>query len=135
MNVHRHLFQDVYGWAGKVRTVRTFKDGNAFCYPEHIDRELKELFGRLKDQSYLRGLDQATFAKRAAVFLGYLNAIHPFREGNGRTQNVFLALLAARAGHPLNFGLMDPAAFLRAMIQSFTGHLDELERQIAEMIA
>ena len=30
--VHRHLFQDVYLWAGKYRTVRTAKDGNSFCY-------------------------------------------------------------------------------------------------------
>ena len=42
--IHRHLFQDVYPWAGRIRTVRIAKGGNAFCYPEHIDREMRRIF-------------------------------------------------------------------------------------------
>src|SRR5712691_145198 len=55
--VHRHLFQDVYRWAGKIRTVRIFKQDSVFCYPEHIDREMQRLFAGLAKQRYLRGLD------------------------------------------------------------------------------
>ena len=81
--VHRHLFGDVYLWAGKFRTVRIAKQGSAFCYPEHIDREMRGLFGQLRKQNHFRDLDPPAFAAKAAHFLAELNAIHPFREGNG----------------------------------------------------
>ncbi len=84
--IHRHLFQDVYPWAGKLRRLRIAKAGSAFCYPEYIDREMRRLFARLAKGRQLRGLDDTTFADQAAHFLAELNAIHPFREGNGRTQ-------------------------------------------------
>jgi cell filamentation protein len=45
--LHRHLFQDVYEWAGRIRTTRTGKQGNWFCFPEHIDREMRQLFSGL----------------------------------------------------------------------------------------
>jgi cell filamentation protein len=120
--IHRHLFQDVYPWAGKIRTVRMSKDGNAFCYPEHIDREMRRLFSDFAGQKHFRALDEATFARKATHFLAELNAIHPFREGNGRTQLSFVALLAEQAGHPLAMERLDPKAVLRAMITSFGGN-------------
>lgn len=36
--IHRHLFQDVFAWAGRLRTVRIAKGDSMFCYPEHIER-------------------------------------------------------------------------------------------------
>jgi cell filamentation protein len=83
---HRHLFQDVYSWAGRIRTVRIFKQDSAFCYPEHVDREMRRLFAGLAKQSYLRRLEARPFAGKAGHLLAELNAVHPFREGNGRTQ-------------------------------------------------
>jgi len=97
--IHRHLFQDVYSWAGKVRTVRISKGESTFCYPEHIDQEMAKLFRALRRAKHLRGLSAQAFAKQAAHFLAELNAIHPFREGNGRTQLTFLTLLAEKAGY------------------------------------
>ena len=82
--IHRHLFQDVYTWAGALRTVRISKGGNSFCYPENLDHEIRRLFADLARQKNLSGLDAASFADKAAHFLAELNAIHPFREGNGR---------------------------------------------------
>lgn len=117
--VHRHLFQDVYAWAGKFRTVRLAKGQNAFCYPEHIGREMRMLFASLKLARWLGGLAQPDFAAAAAAFLSKLNAIHPFREGNGRTQLSFLAMLADRAGHPLDLERLHPERFLDVMIKSF----------------
>jgi cell filamentation protein len=66
--VHRHLFRDVYSWAGKIRTVRISKSGSAFCYPEHIDREMKRLFASFKGRKHLSGLDARTFAAQAAHY-------------------------------------------------------------------
>lgn len=133
--VHRHLFQDVYAWAGQYRTVRISKDGSAFCYPENIEREMKRLFGQLQAQRYFTQLPSDAFAAESAAFLSTLNAIHPFREGNGRTQTTFLSLLALRAGHPLDLERLKPDAFLAAMIASFKGNDTLLEQQIYELIA
>jgi cell filamentation protein len=116
---HRHLFQDVYDWAGEIRKVRISKDGNWFCYPEHIDKQMADLFAWLAKEKHLKGLDKKTFAQRAAHFLAELNAIHPFREGNGRTQLSFLAVLADQAGHPFDMDKLKPDAMLKATIASF----------------
>jgi cell filamentation protein len=129
--IHRHVFQDVYAWAGSIRTVRISKEGNTFCYPEHIDRAMRRLFTYLARQKHLRGSDTATFAREAAHFLAELNAIHPFREGNGRTQLSFLTILAERAGHPLVMERLDPKAILKATITSFGGN----EKPLVDVIA
>ena len=117
--IHRHLFQDVYAWAGKFRTVRIGKDGSAFCYPENISREMKVVFSDLKQQNHLRGLSHRNFVASAARFLAALNAIHPFREGNGRAQTSFLVVIADQAGRPLDLGKLVPERFLAAMVASF----------------
>jgi cell filamentation protein len=121
--VHRHLFQDVYTWAGRYRTVRTAKDGNWFCFPENIDGQMNLLFVRLRDHPFLLGVGAEEFIAAAAEFLAELNAIHPFREGNGRSQLSFLHLVALRAGHPLKLERIKEQAFLPAMIESFAGRL------------
>jgi cell filamentation protein, protein adenylyltransferase len=128
--IHRHLFKDVYAWAGQFRQVRLSKDGSAFCYPENIESEMKRLFGDLARNRQLANLSQQEFAAEGAAFLSTLNAIHPFREGNGRTQTAFLVLLAKRAGHPIDLDRVQPEAFLDAMIASFKGDDTPLERQI-----
>lgn len=132
--IHRHLFQDVFAWAGQVRTVRIAKQGSAFCYPEHIDGEMRRLFRDLGQQRHFSGLDAATFAAGAAHFLAELNAIHPFREGNGRTQLAFLTVFAEYAGHPLALDRLQPRAVLSAMIASFGGNEAPLAAEIRRLI-
>ena len=132
--IHRHLFQDVFAWAGKLRTVRIAKGGSMFCYPEHIDREMRKLFEGLARERFLIGLPAAEFAIRAARALAELNAIHPFREGNGRAQLAYLTLLASNARHPLALERVDPGAMLAAMIASFQSDDAPLAALIAKMI-
>jgi cell filamentation protein len=132
--IHHHLFQDVYPWAGKYRTVRISKDSSSFCYPENIAREMRALFTSLKTKQYLRGLSREGFAAEATSFLSTLNAIHPFREGNGRTQTTFLALLAEQAGHPLDLDRLVPNDFLAAMVASFKGDDRPLAQQMLLLI-
>jgi cell filamentation protein len=128
--IHHHLFQDVYEWAGQVRTVRISKGGNPFCFPENIESQAARLFDELRAANYLQNFDATTFSNSAAHFLSELNAIHAFREGNGRSQLSFFALLADYAGHPLNLEKLDPEAMLAAMIASFDGE----ERELADVI-
>lgn len=133
--IHRHLFQDVYPWAGDFRRVRIARDGSMFCYPEHIAREMRNLFMTLRAHNGLRGLSREDFAPALARFLAELNAIHPFRDGNGRAQLAFAALLADRAGHALDFTKLQPRKFLGAMIDSFQGDEKKLETQILRLTA
>ncbi|MBN8990636.1 MAG: Fic family protein [Rhizobiales bacterium] len=133
--IHRHLFQDVYRWAGRHRTVRITKGGNPFCFPEHIDWQMKQLFARLAHGELLRTQAFEAFAARAAEFLSELNAIHPFREGNGRTQLAFLDHVAAYADHPLRLDQVKRGTFLPAMIASFAGDLGPLTVELTKLQA
>lgn len=128
--IHRHLFQDVYDWAGQIRTVRVTKGASSFCYPENIDREMRRVFDALTADDELKGSGAADFAGKAAHLIADLNAIRPFREGNGRTQSVFLSVLADRAGHPLDFSRLHQTGMLNAMMASFGGD----ERPLAAVI-
>jgi cell filamentation protein len=66
--IHRHLFQDVYAWAGKVRTVRISKGESTFCYPEHINQEMAKLFRASSRAGHLRGTSPQAFAKQRRIF-------------------------------------------------------------------
>jgi cell filamentation protein len=133
--VHHHLFQDVYDWAGQVRTVRISKGGNPFCFPENIEDQAAKLFGDLRTANYLRNLDALAFSAKAAHFLAELNAIHPFREGNGRSQLTFFAMLADHAGHAVNLDGLEAEAMLEAMIASFDGDESKLAAIIEGLIS
>jgi cell filamentation protein len=132
--LHRHLFGDVFPWAGKFRTVRIARAGSMFCYPEHIKSEMTQVFGSLKAKHWLRGLPTADFAREAAHFLAELNAIHPFRDGNGRTQLAFVTLLAFNASYEVDFERIEPGPFLAAMIESFQGREQSLENALHDLI-
>jgi cell filamentation protein len=100
------------------------------CYPESIDREMRKLFNSLALEKHFSDTGSNDFAAKAAHFLAELNAIHPFREGNGRTQLIFLTLLAETTGHRLKIERLDPEVVMAAMIESFGGD----ERPLAELI-
>lgn len=132
--IHHHLFQDVYSWAGKYRTVRTSKVNNSFCFPEHIQGQMTKLFGELHSGPCLQTGDVETFLAAIAHFLGELNAIHPFREGNGRAQLSFVSLIAAESGFPLDFSRVQRETFLPAMIASYDQKLDPLVARLRELL-
>lgn len=132
--IHGHLFQDVYDWAGKIRTVRMSKGGNMFCFPENIENQAKLLFAQLKKDKFLAGLGPEAFAEKAAHFLSELNVLHAFREGNGRSQLSFFLLMADRAGYPIDLDGLDPDAFLNAMIASFEGDEGPLATTIRGLV-
>lgn len=133
--VHRHLFGDVFPWAGRFRRVRIAKGGSMFCYPEHIASEMARIFGELKAKAWLRGLSVDAFAQEAAHFLAELNAIHPFRDGNGRTQLAFVTLLAFAAGYQVDFERIEPKSFMDAMIESFQGRERPLALALQQLVS
>jgi cell filamentation protein len=105
---HRQIFRDLYHWAGELRTVSIGR-GRLFSLPQHLEADAGELFGWLARAEYLRGRDRAAFLDDLTELYADLNALHPFRDGNGRTQRAFLGQLAVDAGHPIHWAAMDPA--------------------------
>ncbi len=104
--IHRHLFQDVYEWAGEVRVtelVRPSTDpnapGNEFVKPEDIERLAPMVFAQLGDPSELRGRPTPEVVDVLTPTLNGTNVLHPFVEGNGRAQRAFLDQAAEAAGH------------------------------------
>lgn len=118
---HRHLFQDVFPWAGQIRTVGLTHPQNAtpFAFPNMIEDVLSKQFGTLQGARGLAGLGAAAFAAKVADHIGELNAIHAFREGNGRTMRLHLRQLAAQAGHELDDTRMPAKAWNDASNISF----------------
>ena len=92
--IHRHIFNDLYAWAGQCRDVDIAKGDSFFAHHIHIEAAAKAIFDKLAKEKYLAGLSKAEFCDRAAFFLGEINALHPFREGNGRAQREFISHLA-----------------------------------------
>ena len=91
--IHKHLFQDIYDWAGEIRTVDIAK-GNLFCRCFAIESEASRIFTELKSEKFLKDMPINQLAERLAYYLAEINALHPFREGNGRTQREFIRQLA-----------------------------------------
>jgi cell filamentation protein len=104
--IHRHVFQDVYDWAGEERVGpsgfmnkeghRYYPAGPALTEAAHTE------YRKLAQKDLLRGLDKGQFVDELAERWGELNVIHSFREGNTRTQFVFFSQLAENAGYRLD---------------------------------
>lgn len=133
--IHRFLFRDIFPWAGDFRVVNISKGNANFGPAMHIVGALKELFDRLAKEKLLVGLTAPAFVDRAAFYLGEINAIHPFREGNGRTQREFIRQLALHAGHPLSWSLVGTGFTQQQMIDaSILSHTRGDNSQLAAII-
>ena len=97
-SIHKHLFSDVYSWAGKTRTVDISK-GTVFCLVQFIESQFDDLYRKLKKENFLADItDKEEMSERLAYYLGEINMIHPFREGNGRTQRIYIEQLCLHNG-------------------------------------
>ena len=116
--IHHHIFQDVFEWAGDFRTVSISKSGDPFAFPQHIVSSLDKMCGELKREWHLAGSDVEQFAIRGAYYLGEINAVHPFREGNGRTQREFLRELGVKNGLTLDWSEVSREEMIEASRRS-----------------
>lgn len=106
-SIHRHLFQDLYEWAGRSRTVDIRKPGGEpFLPASRIEVGTAYVFDELRRENHLRGLSRPKFVERLAHHYDGLNYAHPFREGNGRAQRVFWSRVARDAGWQLDWRLV-----------------------------
>ena len=134
-SIHRRLFADVYDWAGQFRTVGITRSSSTFCVPAHIESYAADLLRKLAQENHLRRLPLPQFSERAAYFLGELNAVHPFREGNGRTQREFIRQLAVRSGFKINWTKTSREQMTDASIASYNGDLKPLTELLIDAAA
>ena len=132
--IHRFLFSDLYDWAGEVRTVNISKKGTQFSPTENIEHQAELIFKRLKELNYFKGLSRNELVEEIVDFYCITNALHPFREGNGRTQRAFLTQLIRNAGYDISFADMDTELLMIATIQSAQGVTDMLKQIFVESI-
>ena len=117
--IHQHLFQDVYEWAGELRDVDLTRDNSYFANHRYMIEAASLIFAKLAEENYLQGMDSADFSRRAAYYLGEINALHPFREGNGRAQREFINHLAYNNGYLIDWTNISEDDMIQASIESF----------------
>lgn len=129
---HREIFGDVYEWAGEIRTVEIAK-GDLFALPQHIDHYLSAVLRQLPAEDYLRGLGLKPTLDRLTYYLSEINATHPFRDGNGRTQRAFIGQLAADAGYRIDWRHLESAANIQASQAAHRGDSRPLRHLLDEL--
>ncbi|MCC5944921.1 MAG: Fic family protein [Bernardetiaceae bacterium] len=128
--IHKHLFQDIYAWAGKKRKVEISKDGKQFFPTSHFDKAFRYIDQLTVEFKKIPKDDKRQLAEKLAEILDNVNYLHPFREGNGRTQREFLRLLALEKGLTLNLNPPDNKSvyerYMKGTIESEVKTLTEL---------
>ena len=123
--IHKYIFQDIYDWAGEIRTVDIAK-GNMFCKVQFIHIQAEEIFKKINLQS-LESINYDEFISKIAYYFSEINALHPFREGNGRTQREFIRELALKCGYKIDFSKISKEQMLEASKDSFLCKYDKME--------
>jgi len=133
-NVHRLLFSDIYGWAGAIRIVDISKNNSRFCTVDRIIPESEKIFDQLSAQGFLVGLGKDVLIKQVAELYTQLNAIHPFREGNGRAQRIIFEHIIVNCGFEISWVPISNDDWLEANIQGFFGNNDRMRMIFSKCI-
>ena len=132
--IHLALFQDIYDWAGEIRTVDISHGNSRFANVRFIEAAANDIFNKLARENWLKGLDADALSKRLAHYLSEINALHPFREGNGRVQRIFISQLSQSAGYQLDYSDLEQEQIYRAMELAFNGDESILANLILERL-
>ncbi len=108
VSIHKFLFEDIYSFAGKVRTVNVAKGNFRFVPAMYLEEALKKI-----DK-----MPQSTFDEIVEKYVE-MNVAHPFRDGNGRSMRIWLDLiLKKKIKKVVNWSLIDKNDYLMAMERS-----------------
>lgn len=134
--IHKHLFQDIYTWAGEKRIVEISKDGKQFFPTTHFDNAFRYIEQLITEFKKIPKNNKKHLSEKLAEILDSVNYLHPFREGNGRTQREFLRLLALEKGLILNLNPPDNKSvyerYMKGTIESDVAILTELISELIE---
>ena len=111
----------MFDWAGQLRVVEITKGSTIFARRDVIEQAAATLFRQLEQEGHLRGLDPDRFSARAGYFLGEINVLHPFRDGNGRAQRAFIGQLAEANGYKIDWDAMTREQVVHASIAAYNG--------------
>lgn len=134
--IHREMFSPLLEWAGELRTgdAQATGVGIAYARPVYIAESLRTLFDRLEGENFLAGLDASTFADRLADRWGELSAIHPFRDGNTRSQSAYVSAIAQRAGHAIDWTLVDVPTLRTLRLAAIVGQHEPLAAYLRDRL-
>lgn len=132
--IHKKMFSDIYNWAGIPRTIILQKGNSLFCLPEYINKNAKIIFGNLKKDNFLRESNKSDFIHKLSQYMAEINFLHPFREGNGRTQRIFYIKLCNEAGFDIFFNKIDRGLLIHADIMAMNGNDDVLKEILFEIV-
>lgn len=108
VKIHQYLFDEIYDFAGKVRTVNLAKGNFRFAPVMYLDAALK----------HIDAMPQSTFDEIIEKYVE-MNIAHPFREGNGRSTRIWLDfILRKEIKHVVDWGTVDKEDYLLAMERS-----------------
>lgn len=116
--LHRLLFQDIYPWAGELRTLDIAKDSTRFCTVRRLVPEANKLFSKLQAENWFEGQSRDVLIGLSAELYGDLNMVHPFRDGNGRTQRLLFEHLIINAGYEIDWSLVTRDEWIAANIDA-----------------
>ncbi len=129
--IQRYFLGNLYDWAGKVRKVEISKDGVLFAPVIRINDSLKKFEKLLQKNQPRKGDSKKQIAQKLAIIHNEFNAIHPFREGNGRTIRLFMDLMAVNADYqPIDFGKSSKKSYIFACQRGIVLDHSKMERVI-----
>ncbi len=132
--IHSILFGDLYPSAGHLRRSEASKRKD-FCRPEYIEKYADDIFSKLSKDEYLKKADDIDdFVNDLAFYMGEAEALHPFRDGNGRAIRFFFNQLVWNAGYVLHWNKADPDRMLEASIAAIDGDYQALVDVLEEII-
>lgn len=108
-SIHKHIFEDIFDWAGEFRTVPIVKEEIViprlsldYAKPKEIKSKLDNVLGRMNSEDWenLPSLDEKS--KLFTQYLAEVWAVHPFRDGNTRTTLTFAKQFSQEHGFPID---------------------------------
>ena len=126
-NIHKTIFEDIYEWAGQIRHGDFFSKGNSiFCRGQFITENANRIIDNLQKEKFLKGYRKTEFIEKIAYYMGEVNALHPFRDGNGRSSREYFRQLSLNANFILDFSKTKKEKLLSADIEAFNGKYESL---------
>ena len=126
--IHRTLFSDLYDWAGELRTVGISKQYTRFCQPDYMEKEAGKIFKGMASANWFEGMSRLDLIVAVADAYSDLNVVHPFREGNGRTQRILFEHLVMNAGFEISWWGVENDEWLYANIAAYNCVLEPLQQ-------
>lgn len=132
--IHRHVFAGVYDSAGALRRTDVPPGKHPICAGVDVPGTGAQIFGQLAAERALAGLSPTQFSERAGYFLGQLQALQPFSEGNGLVVRAFFSQLAERNGLHINWDQLSRNDLLDGSISAAKGEHGPLSALIRSSI-